>query len=229
LKPGFYTMLNPYISFVAIILCFIPFALLFWKRLNKEKVFLLICVYWSITGLINLPQYLPLAYKSEKLEENITLIDNMLDTPLMILIFYFSSEGIRKNILRWCLVAFVIFEAIMVFWKGNNYDSNTVIIGVGAMLTFGYSLSLLAGYFQKMEHTDLENTMVFAYASYVFYFGIFLIIWVFNFLNFRKETVLENLFLYYLSIILATLVTSIGFWRYHAPSLSNTFHSRYRD
>lgn len=176
-----------------------------------------------------MPQYLPLSYKSPKLEENITLIDNMLDTPLMILIFYFTSEGFMKNILRWSLICFILFEAVMIFWKGHNYDSNTIIIGVGTILTFGYSLWRLAQYFQKMEHTDLENTMVFVYASYVFYFGIFLIIWVFNYLNFRKETVSENLFLYYLSIILATLVTCIGFWRYQAPNLSRAFQSRYRD
>ena len=197
--------------------------------MNKERVFLFVCIYWSITGLINMPQYLPMAVKSEKLEENITLIDNMLDTPLMILIFYFSSDGIKKNMLRWILGGFVLFEAIMVFWKGHNYDSNTVIIGVGTLLTFGYSLWRLAEYFQKMEHSDLENTMVFVNASFVFYFGIFLIIWVFNYLNFRKETVAENLFLYYLSIILATLVTSIGFWRYHGPSFSKALQSRYRD
>ena len=222
-------MLNPYISLIAIILCFIPFGLLFWKRMNKEKVFLLVCIYWSITGLINMPQYLPTAYKSAKLEENITLIDNMLDTPLMILIFYYTSEGFMKNLLRWFLLGFVVFEAIMIFWKGHNYDSNTVIIGVGTILTFGYSLWRLAQYFQKMEHNDLENTIVFVYASYVFYFGIFLIIWVFNYLNFRKETVSENLFLYYLSIILATLVTSIGFWRYQATNLSKALQSRFRD
>jgi hypothetical protein len=222
-------MLNPYISFIAIILCFVPFGLLFWKRMNKEKVFLLVCIYWSITGLINMPQYLPVAYKSAKLEENVTLIDNMLDTPLMVLIFYYTSEGFMRNLLRWFLLSFVIFEAIMIFWKGHNYDSNTIIIGAGTILTFGYSVWRLAQYFQKMEHNDLENTMVFVYASYVFYFGIFLIIWVFNYLNFRKETVSENLFLYYLSIILATSVTSIGFWRYQTPSLSKVFQSRYRD
>jgi len=176
-----------------------------------------------------MPQYLPASFKGEKLEENITLIDNILDTPLMILIFYFSSIGTRKSMLRWLLAVFIIFEAIMIFWKGHNYDSNTVIIGVGTILAFGFSLWRLAEYFQKMEHTELENTMVFINAAYVFYFGIFLIIWVFNYLNFRKETVSENLFLYYLSIILATMVTSIGFWRYHAPGLSKAYQSRFRD
>jgi hypothetical protein len=222
-------MLNPYISFVAIILCFIPFALVFWKKMNKEKVFLLICIYWSITGLINLPDYLPMSYKSQKLQDNITLIDNILDTPLMVLIFYFSSFGFKKNLLRWFLISFIVFEAVMIFWKGHNFASNTVIIGVGSVLTFGYSLWQLAEYFQKMEHSDLEKTMVYVYASFVFYFGIFLIIWVFNYLNFQKETVSENLFLYYLSIILATLITSIGFWRYHGASLSKAFKSRFRD
>lgn len=222
-------MLNPYISFIAIILCFVPFALLFWKKMNREKVFLLVCIYWSITGLINMPQYLPTAYKGEKFEENVTLIDNLIDTPLMLLIFYFSSEGIKRNILRWLLLIFVVFEAIMIFWKGHNYDSNTVIIGVGTMLSFAYSLWCLAEYFQKMEHTTTENTMVFIYASFVFYFGIFSIIWVFNYLNFHKETVSENLFLYYLSIILATLIACIGFWRYRDPNLSRAYQSRYRD
>jgi uncharacterized membrane protein HdeD (DUF308 family) len=211
-------------SVIAILLCFIPFALIWWKKLNKEKAYLFVGIYWCITGLINTPQYLPAIYQSSRVDDNITLIDNLVDTPLMLLIFYFSAKGSKKRLLQYLIGGFVIFESIMILWKGNNFDSNTVIIGLGSLLTFCIGFWSLADFFQKIEHSPEENAMGFIYAGFVFYYGIFLIIWVFNYLYFKKETVPENAFIYYLNIILATSVISIGLWRYSKPGLAKAFH-----
>ena len=224
MKPGLYTMLNPYISVIAIVLCFIPLVLLWWKKLNRERVYILVGIYWCITGIINLPQFLPEIYQNPNVDRNITLFDNIVDTPLMLLIFYFSAKGTKKAALSYIIAAFVVFEVVMIMWKGNNFDSSTVIIGLGSLLTFGFGFWKLADYFQKIEHSAEENTLGFIYAGFVFYYGIFLIIWVFNYLNYKKETVPENEFIYYLSIILATIVTSIGLLRYSRPGLVKAFH-----
>ena len=89
-KHGFYSYLNHYVSHIAIILCFLPFLLVFWKKMSREKAYLLIGIYWLITGLINIPEnWLGLA-QDRVLQDNITLVDNLLDTPLMLLVFYFS-------------------------------------------------------------------------------------------------------------------------------------------
>jgi hypothetical protein len=223
-KPGFYSFLNHYVSHIAIILCFLPFVLVFWKKINREKAYLLIGIYWLITGLINIPEnWLGLAQNKE-LQDNITLVDNLLDTPLMLLVFYFSSQMMKKKMLLYMLAIFIPFEVVMVIWKGFNFDSITIIIGAGALITLLYSIWGLAQYFQKIEHTAFEATMGFAYAGFLFYYGVFMIIYIFNYLDYNKDTVQVNLFFYYLSLILATALTCIGIWRYTRPKLNKLFH-----
>src|SRR5580765_5852014 len=40
------TFINPYISVIAILFCFSPLLLLWIKKLNKEKAYTLIAIYW---------------------------------------------------------------------------------------------------------------------------------------------------------------------------------------
>ena len=113
-------------------------------------------------------------------------------------------------------------------WKGNNFDSSTIINGWGIVILFTYSLVNLTVYFQKIEHSSFENAMGFAFAGFIFYDGLWVVIYIFNYLNFRKETIPENQFLNYLSIILATMLTSFGLWRYARAEkkLSRVFNTR---
>ena len=210
------TLLNPYISIIAIGLCFFPILLSWWKKLNEEKAFFFVAIYWLINGITNLPLCLGQSENSSLLNQ-ITLFYNLLDTPLILLIFYFSASGKKKKMLFYLLICFTLFELAMVLWKGYNFDSSTIIAGTGDILALIYCIWGIAQYFQKIEHSNFETTMGFIYAGYLFVYGVFAIIFIFNYLNFRKETVDSNLFLYYLSIILATLLTSFGFWK-HAKS-----------
>src|ERR1700676_316390 len=123
-KPGFYSILNPFMSNIAVILCFIPIILLLWKKLTREKAYLLVCLYWLLNGLVNLPDMLG-QFQNPQTQENITLLDNLIDTPLALLIFYYASTGNKKKILRYLLIAFTSFELIVVWWKGYNFDSST--------------------------------------------------------------------------------------------------------
>lgn len=227
MKPGFYSILNPFMSNIAVILCFIPIILLLWKRLIREKAYLFVCIYWLLNGLINLPDMLG-QFQNPQMQENITLLDNLVDTPLALLIFYYASTGNKKKILLYLLIAFTSFELVVVLWKGHNFDSSTIIIGLGILVLFVYSFWGLAQYFQKIEHDPFENVMGFVYAGFIFYDGLWVVIYIFNYLNFRKDTVQANQFLNYLSIILATVLTSVGLWWYSRPkpSLSKAYDHR---
>lgn len=202
-------------SNIAIILCFIPFLLLWWKKLSQERAYLFVCIYWSLNGLINLPFLAQLF--DQALFRNITVFDNLIDTPLALLVYYFAATGIRKKIFFYTIIGFIIFQLAIVFWKGFNNDSVTIVLGWGIFILFVFSIWGLAQYFQKIEHTPFESVMGFVYAGFIFYDGLWVVIYVFSFLNYHKETVAENQFLNYLSIILATVLTSIGLWQYAKP------------
>jgi hypothetical protein len=228
-KPGFYSILNPFMSNIAIILCFIPIILLWWKKLTREKAFLFACIYWLLNGLINLPDMIG-QLQNSRVQEDITLLDNLVDTPLALLVFYYAASGAKKRMVLYFLIAFTVFELVVVLWKGHNFESSTIIIGFGIFVLFAYSFWRLAQYFQKIEHNAFENVMGFVYAGFIFYDGLWVVIYIFNYLNYKKETVQANQFLNYLSIILATILTSVGLWWFGRPkaNLSKVYESQSR-
>ena len=108
----------------------------------------------------------------------------------------------------------------MVLWKGYNFDSSAIIIGAGGLLILIFSIRGVAEFFQKIEHSSFETTMGFIYAAFIFEYGLSIVIFISNYLNFKKETVDVNLFVYYLSVISATILTSFGLWRYARPRMA---------
>ncbi|MBS1597790.1 MAG: hypothetical protein JST75_06175 [Bacteroidetes bacterium] len=213
------TLLNPYVAAIAILFSFSPLLLLWIKKLSKEKAYTLIAIYWLLNGSTNLPEWMGQANNFSLLNE-ITLIYNLIDAPLVLLILYFSSSGFKKTMLLYLLISYIIFECIMIFWKGFNFDSSAIIIGVGGSIILIFSVWGVADFFQKIEHSSFETTMGFIYAAFIFEYSLSIVTFISNYLNFKKETVDVNLFVYYLSVISATLLTSFGLWRYARPKMA---------
>jgi hypothetical protein len=217
-------LIYPYISNIAIALCFVPLLLLLWKRMSREKAYLFVAIYWLANGLMNLPYWLGQA-SNNKLQTEVVLLYNLLDAPLALLVFYFSSTGIKKKILLYLLISFILFELVILFWKGNNFTSSTIIIGGSTLIALTFSLAGITQYFNKIEHSYFDNTMGFVYAGFLFNYGPFIVIYIFSYLQIvSNDTIREaNLFLYFLSLFSATFLTSIGLWRYAKPNFKERF------
>ena len=213
------TLLNPYVAAIAILFSFSPLLLLWIKKLSKEKAYTLIAIYWLLNGSTNLPEWMGQA-DNVSLINDITLVYNLIDAPFVLLILFFSSTGNKKRALLYLIIAYVIFETIMIVWKGHNFDSSAIIIGVGGLIILIFSVWGVADFFQKIEHTSFETTMGFIYAAFIFEYGLSIVTFISNYLNYKKETVDVNLFVYYLSVISATLLTSFGLWKYARPKIA---------
>jgi hypothetical protein len=217
-KTGFYTVLYNVISNLAIVLCFIPLFLLFWKKMRKDKAYWMVGLYWLATGLVNLPNF-GSAFADQAghapLHERVKLIYNLLDTPLILLIFLYSAPGkkYKKHILL-VLFLFVIMEAGMLNWKGYNPLSSAMIIGAGMLLVFSYSVTGLVQYMRKMEHTSFENSMVFVHAALLFAYGSFIIIYTFIRVHPDSIDKQDSFMIYYISLLLAAAITCLGLWSY---------------
>jgi hypothetical protein len=206
---------------LAVAFCFVPMALYWIKRLTPNKAYLLVALFWFINGITYAPEIFHWEwYKS--LSNDITLAYNLLDTPMMLLIFYFSF---KKKIFGQLLVVFVLFEIGMILWKGYNFGSNTPIIGFGSLLSLVLNIWAISNYFGKVRHSTFENTMAFVYAGFIFYYGLFTIPYFFNYLNFSKVTLPYVTMINYLSITIATGLISYGFWN-HASSPWKELRSR---
>ncbi len=214
MKPGLTTTLYFIISNLAILLCFVPLLLLFIKKLKYEKAYLFIAIYWLANGLMNLPEWIGQS-QNKFLLKHCTLVYNLLDAPLVLLVFLFAASPNNKKAIKYILPFFILFEIIMVVWKGYNLESSTIIIGAGTFFAITFSVIGVIEYLQKVEHTPFENTMVFVYASFLFAYGIFIIIYFFSYLSTAsKAENLDNFIIYYVSLLLSAFLSCYGLWQF---------------
>ncbi|MFI5124693.1 MAG: hypothetical protein ACHQDF_05155 [Chitinophagales bacterium] len=210
MKTGLLPVLNLLISIIAIGLCFIPMVLFWIKRLAPDKSYLFIALFWLINGITYTPEIFCWQWY-HAVSNDITLLYNLMDTPLILLIFYFSF---KKKIFLRLLYGFLLFEIAMILWKGYNFDSNTPIIGLGSLISLILNIWGISVFFKKMQHTAFENVLAFVNAGFIFYYGLFTVIYIFNYLNFSMVTLPYVTFINYISITIATGLISYGYWRY---------------
>jgi hypothetical protein len=210
LKTGLLPGINQLLAILVVLLTFLPLVLYWRKRLSAEKSYLCIVVFWTINGILYFPEMFHWAwYKA--VTNQITLYYNLIDPPLIILTFYYIF---KKKFFLNLLGAFVIFEVVMIAWKGFNFDSNNYIIGLGSLISLIMNLWGISRYFMNVEHTEKENVLVFVYAGFIFYYGLFAIVFNYNYLHTSGTEMPYVVFINYSAVILSTSLISYGFWKY---------------
>jgi hypothetical protein len=207
------------VSNLAIVLCFVPFLFLGLKKMRQVNTYWVIGIYWLLNGLVNLPAaglaipagHVPMRW--------INYCYTFLETPMVLLAFAFAVRGNLRKQLLWVMLGFIAGESVLLGMWGYNFNSCAVITGVGLLLILTYCVAGLWQYVKKMEHSRFEDSMVFVYASLLFGYGSFLIIYIFA--HYRtgsgggvnyNET--DSFLLYYISLLLSASVTSTGLGSY---------------
>jgi hypothetical protein len=72
----------------------------------------------------------------------------------------------------------------------------------------------ISRYFMNVEHTEKENVLVFVYAGFIFYYGLFAIVFNYNYLHTSGTEMPYVVFINYSAVILSTSLISYGFWKY---------------
>lgn len=212
MKSDTYLILYKIISSLAILSCLVPLVILVKRQLWKERVYALITLYWLINTFINIQSLFGFSYSSD-VESILTLSSNLLDVPLILSIFWLAAEGIYRKVVLSVLISFILMEIILNFSMGFNFESNTIIVGVGLSVAIIFSVAGVIRYLQKLEHSAVENTTVFVYASSLFGYGASVVIFVFNYLS-KAGSVADSFFLYYSILLVTSLVTIYGLIRY---------------
>lgn len=203
-------MLNLTFSILAVTLCFIPIILYWRKRLAPDKSYLTIALFWAINGITYAPEIFHWTWYLA-ITNQITLIYNLIDAPLIILFFYFSFK--RKFFLQ-LLAAFFIFEILVIARMGFNFNSDNIIIGSGTLVCLILNIWGTSVYFQKIQHSMEENALVFINAGLIFYYGLFTVVFVFDYLLYRRVNLPYVTFVNYFSICMATGLISFGLGKY---------------
>ena len=201
-----------FVTIISILVCFLPIIVVSVKRLWKERLYLLIALYWLLNGLINIADLFNFRF-DPKVDGYITLVANYLDVPIVLLIFYMASEGLYRKVVKITLFSFIGFELIITLIKGFNFEAVTIILGASLVIIIGFSIAGIVTYFTRMQHTLREEVMVFVYSSFLFFYGSFIIVYVFSYIIVNGNDS-DNFFIYYLELLLASLPVTYGFLKF---------------
>lgn len=203
------------ISNIAIASCYLPILMIVWKNLRYEKSLIAIAIYWLFSGLINLHTWVSFLQNSAW-QNQITLIYNLIDGPLIFLFFYFSATGSKRKLIMYTIIFFILFEISTIVITGYNLKSSTIIIGFDTFIALTLCITNITAYLSKLDHSSCENALVFINSSVLFSYGVFIIIYFFGYLGFASSKTERNevFIIYYISLLLSSLLTCYGLWRY---------------
>lgn len=205
MKRSFYDI----ISVAAIFSYFIPILVVLLRKLWRDAFFILFAVYWLLGGLINMPDLLP--GFSEELKSDMGVIYNLLDIPLILIIFYYTSSSfmIRRYIL-FSLALLIAFEAVNFLIYGLNYDALKYSLGPGIAIVLIVLTWEIVRYLQKIEHSNRQSAKVFIYAALLFEYGTFTLIYIFDYFipNSNSE---DSFLIYYISTVIAIFIALGGY------------------
>lgn len=197
------------VSFVAVGAYFIPISIVVIKKLWPVTPFLLFALYWLLGGLVNLIEFIPL---SKPAMELFTVIYNMLDMPVVMGIFYFSTSSVNiKKFTRIAAPAYALVLLVNSFIKGLNYDALKYLLPVGLVLVLISIIWEIVLYLQKIRHSSHEKGLLLIYAAMLFEYGTYVVIYIFDYLLPGVSSTTDNFFVYYISSLVAIGVATCGF------------------
>jgi hypothetical protein len=195
---------------LAVIAYFIPALIVLFKKLYKDRIVVLFATYWAIGGFINVSDHIPGI--SKELSSVMAVVYNLLDFPLVLFIFYYSTNSARlKKFIRLAGPAYILLAIVNCAIKGFSYDALIYVVGVGTVLVLVVVGWEVLRYFRKMEHTHREKAMIFIYAAMLFEYGSYVIVYIFDFFLVPEQATYDNLLVYYASTLIGVAIASIGF------------------
>ena len=203
MKDQFYHI----ISNLAIFCYFIPLLIVSWKNLWRDAFFMLFAAYWMIGGFLNVNEMVHVMNANTRFLTGV--IYNMLDIPLVLIIFYFTTNSIFvKQFTRFSVLAFIIIETLNIFLNGSGHLK--YILGLGLILVLVVITWEVIRYLQKMVHSNRQNAMTCMYASLLFKYGMFVVIYFFNYFIPGTDAQ-DNYLIYYVSSVVAIGIAASGY------------------
>jgi hypothetical protein len=204
-KDQFYRI----ITILATIAYFIPVVIILLKKIWKDSYFLFLGIYWLLGAVINSVTLIP-GIGLPALEV-ITVIYNMVDVPFILwILWYTSSSSLLARILKVIIALYLITEVIVVLKLGVNYEAIKYVMGAGVLLVLITLVWEIALYMQRMEHNNREKSMLFIYAAFLFEYGSYTIVYIFDYYIIPSDQV-DKFLIYYISMLIAIMIACLGF------------------
>lgn len=170
---------------------------------------MLFALYWAFGGLVNLVDYIPAV--AEKTVVKLNVIYNLLDMPMVLAIFYFTTSiHLIKKITQIAVPLYLVLAIINSVILGLNYDALKYMLALGLIFVLTILIWEIIVNLQKVQHTSREKALVLIYAALLFQYGTYIIIYIFDYYLISVSNVIDNFIIYYISSVVALAIASGG-------------------
>jgi hypothetical protein len=115
---------------------------------------------------------------------NLGVLNNLLDAPLMLLfLLYFSKTPTFRKRMLMAVLAFVVFEIVVVAVYGFNPRATTIVLAPGlvvvltiTLLFFIHQVKIAVVYHRAVGKAVMIASLLFAYVGYCFVYAVFYLI-----------------------------------------------------
>lgn len=171
---------NYIIGIVSSVFLFLPVFFILLFKLNQDKRFAALLIYYISAFIYNLLTEGILHFTAEQTRVW-GIANNLTDVPLMMLFLtYLSPSKLFTKRMHLVTLVYVLFEIIIVFIKGFNVSAITITIGPGVILVSGLSLYFFSRYAKmaiaKSKATGkafISAAVVFAYICFTFLYFVY--------------------------------------------------------
>ena len=198
------------LGIISSIALFLPVVLVIILKLFSNRSFLALAICYFIVGAQNLMRQS--VFSVPKLVyQSMSLVDNILDAPLMLLFLtFFSTSALMTKRIRTCIYFFLGFEATILIVFGFNVKAIRIILAPDIALVVAISFSFFLRYVRlSVSHPKNTGKAVMASAVFISYV-IFSMVFIFYYLVKNERYHVDAELIYYLVSILSAFLMAIG-------------------
>ncbi len=198
------------LGIISSIALLVPVALILVWKLFSNRSFLALAICYFIVGVQNLMRQGVFGIP-KPIYQAMSIIDNILDAPLMLLfLIFFSTSALMTKRIRTSIYVFIAFEAIILAIFGFNVKAIRIILGPEIVLIVTISFFFFLRYV-RLSVSNAKSLGKAVMASSVFIsYTIFSIVYVFYYLLKNQQYQVDAEFIYYLISLLSAILMSIG-------------------
>lgn len=197
------------IGLISSIALFLPVLFILVLKLGNYRTFPALMIYYFIVFGYNL---LTLKYitPGETITHYWGIINNLLDAPLMLtFLTYFSTSPVLTRRMKRVIGLFLVFELLVILWKGASVEAITIIMGPGLITVIGFSLHFFVRQSKiTIMHGKATGKAIIA-ASLVFAYGCYSIIYLMYYI-FKTKHVADTFLIYFLVTTFSSLLLCAG-------------------
>lgn len=200
---------NSTLGLIALISLALPIILMVGLRLANYKTFPALFISILFAFVYN---FLNLGYVQVPKEviTNLNFWNNMLDAPLMLLFLtYLSFSPLFAKRIRAGIMAYVIFEIVVIAFVGYNNQAMTIILGPGLAAIFLLCFCCFIRHTKiTIMHKKASGRAIIS-AALLFAYGCYFLIYLMYYVL-RTPHVADTYLVYFLSVIFSSLLLSAG-------------------